>query len=715
MRRSLPVVLVAAALLCPAAAHASTYTVSVSTDANLTGSLRNAIGLANANPGPDTIDIAIGGAQTIALGSQLPTITSPLTIEGPGPGPDGAPLLLLSCTTANAYDGLEIASDVSATITGLSVARCASDIAVRAGASLTLTSSYVGFGLDGAASPGGTNGVYAASSTSGHPTSLTLGGPDAADGNVIAGGTTGVNAQGVDSAILRNNRIGTTIDGAQAVTHAVGVLLSARTATIADNQIAGASGGPGATSADLKLLAVAGAQPAQVLRNRFGIASDDATALSHAGSNVAVAGAAVLRDNVVAGSIGGSGVSLYVPDVVLTGNRICTNTAGTAPSTAHSTFGIYVDTGASGATIGGDAADAGNLVAGCGGVGILVASTGATIRGNLIGAAIDGTTPLPSGAAAVGLGASAASASSGNTVAANRIVGVATAPGIQIVGAGSAGNALLSNLISGAKVGIDLAGDGPTPNDDGDVDAGPNGLQNAPVLSNATTASATSTIDTTPKTEVRVQAFSSNAAGTAALSLLADTTVTTDDTGHALVALPTNVPVGTPVIETATTTDGTSEFSAPFVAAATQSTGGTLLPVVSVPKQANVGLQPVVAAPVKVPPFGLSVSKVVSDGRRMALGVKNTGKTTVKVLVGGTDQPKSARSTKPGIALPIVTHTIKPGKTVSFTITIPSASRSTIRAALKRHRSTTYRPTIIVRNATTTGQRAYEQSLKIRR
>ena len=50
-------------------------------------SLREAINLANTNPGADTITFdttLFGTAQTIALGSQLPTITDALTVTGPG-------------------------------------------------------------------------------------------------------------------------------------------------------------------------------------------------------------------------------------------------------------------------------------------------------------------------------------------------------------------------------------------------------------------------------------------------------------------------------------------------------------------------------------------------------------------------------------------------------------------------------------------------------
>src|SRR5262245_54444274 len=46
------------------------------------GSLRYCINLANNNPGPDTIDFKVTG--TIQLTSKLPTLTSDITITGPG-------------------------------------------------------------------------------------------------------------------------------------------------------------------------------------------------------------------------------------------------------------------------------------------------------------------------------------------------------------------------------------------------------------------------------------------------------------------------------------------------------------------------------------------------------------------------------------------------------------------------------------------------------
>src|SRR6187455_2104109 len=62
---------------------AATYTVINTADSGA-GSLRQAIADANGNPGLDTIEfnIAAAGVQTITPVTQLPTITSPVMLDG---------------------------------------------------------------------------------------------------------------------------------------------------------------------------------------------------------------------------------------------------------------------------------------------------------------------------------------------------------------------------------------------------------------------------------------------------------------------------------------------------------------------------------------------------------------------------------------------------------------------------------------------------------
>src|SRR5262245_36552765 len=75
-------------LLAAQAGRSATFSVDTTNDSGA-GSLRQAILDANANPGPDTIAFNIPGGtagetpvQTISLLSPLPTITSPVIIDG---------------------------------------------------------------------------------------------------------------------------------------------------------------------------------------------------------------------------------------------------------------------------------------------------------------------------------------------------------------------------------------------------------------------------------------------------------------------------------------------------------------------------------------------------------------------------------------------------------------------------------------------------------
>lgn len=65
-------------------ARAATFTVSNLNDSG-SGSLRQAITAANASAGADTIEFQAGLTGTINLSTRLPTFTSDLTINGPGP------------------------------------------------------------------------------------------------------------------------------------------------------------------------------------------------------------------------------------------------------------------------------------------------------------------------------------------------------------------------------------------------------------------------------------------------------------------------------------------------------------------------------------------------------------------------------------------------------------------------------------------------------
>ncbi|HEU4597021.1 MAG TPA: DUF4214 domain-containing protein, partial [Pyrinomonadaceae bacterium] len=159
-----------------------------------------------------------------------------------------------------------------------------------------------------------------------------------------------------------------------------------------------------------------------------------------------------------------------------------------------------------------------------------------------------------------------------------------TGAGISASAAGALNNSFLSNSIhSNGALGIDLSPTGVTANDAGDADAGPNNLQNFPVLSSATLAggalSVAGTLDGTAATQFRVEFFANDACDASGngegRTFLGASDVTTGAGGNAAF----NVTLGGALAGqfiTATATDAagsTSEFS-PCVSVAEGGGGG---------------------------------------------------------------------------------------------------------------------------------------------
>ncbi len=193
----------------------------------------------------------------------------------------------------------------------------------------------------------------------------------------------------------------------------------------------------------------------------------------------------------------------------ITGNFLGTDAGGTL-ARPNTNAGVFVSSPNN--VVGGTTPEARNVISGnapfdgvyvspANGIGD---SSGNVIQGNFIGTQADGVSPL--GNARIGVtfahGAhdnvvGGTSASSGNVIAFNVngvVVGTAgfgfpDSTGISVLG---------NNIFSNAGLGIDLAGDGVTANDDCDTDTGPNNLQNYPVLTSIT-SSARSTAPRAPR------------------------------------------------------------------------------------------------------------------------------------------------------------------------------------------------------------------------
>jgi hypothetical protein len=193
------------------------------------------------------------------------------------------------------------------------------------------------------------------------------------------------------------------------------------------------------------------------------------------------------------------------------------------------------------------------------------------VQGNYLGTDASATRDLGNGTSGVTIIDAPDNTVGGTTSGARNILAFNGDFGVVIAGESATGNRVLSNSIfSTGGLGIDLGGDGPTANDPGDQDAGPDYLQNKPVLSAARkgaagTTTVRGTLDSAPETTFKVQFFSNPEGTDEGKTLLGSTSVSTNGVGDASFAFSTNKAVRLRQNITATVTGpfGTSEFSAP--------------------------------------------------------------------------------------------------------------------------------------------------------
>jgi CSLREA domain-containing protein len=199
---------------------------------------------------------------------------------------------------------------------------------------------------------------------------------------------------------------------------------------------------------------------------------------------------------------------------------------------------------------------------------------GNVVAGNYIGADVNGNGSPGNGAANVFIGSGASSNIIGGDGAADgNIIAFAGSSGVIIDGVDSSGNEVRSNAIySNGLLGIDLGQDGVTNNDAGDVDAGPNGLQNYPELFLATAdvgqTIISGSLSSTASTGYTLEFFANSACDASGNGEgerpIGTANVVTDGSGE--VSFEVSVPYETPLDEviSATATDqkgSSSEFS----------------------------------------------------------------------------------------------------------------------------------------------------------
>src|SRR5262249_3112071 len=132
----------------------SVYTVDRLTDlgtgAGLAGDLRYCITQANAEPGDDTITLAVTG--TINLSSVLPNLSSNIDLQGPG-----AEQLTVRRNTGGFYPIFTVTAGATVSISGLSISNgyAGSGGGISNGGTLTLNNANVSYN-----SAGDGGGIY---------------------------------------------------------------------------------------------------------------------------------------------------------------------------------------------------------------------------------------------------------------------------------------------------------------------------------------------------------------------------------------------------------------------------------------------------------------------------------------------------------------------------------------------------------------------------
>jgi uncharacterized repeat protein (TIGR01451 family) len=511
----------------------ATFTVANVNDSG-PGSLRQALVDANSALGDDDIEFQIPGpgVQRVLLLTPLPTITDTVTIAGGTQDPtSNLPRVEIDGASAGTATGLRVAA------TNVSIERIA----------------IVNFSVDG---------IYIESS--GTSTN-------------IVGVHLGVHADGTTPG--GNGGSGLFVNGASGVT--VGRAGSPYLNVISGNQTAGITFDSNATS-NIVLRSLIGVTSAgsQAIANGVGVLLRGGASFNQLGSNLQGDG------NVISGNTG-LGISIIdassIGNVIL-GNAIGSNASGTVPL-GNGAGGVSV-TDAAQTRIGGTQTGEGNIISsngmGAGLPGVLVSNASQTlIQGNRIGTSLSGEADLGNGGAGVLIRSGSTrtkvggtETGAGNVIAFNGRTNQAA--GVVVIGATTLGNQILSNSIfSNQGLGIDLGGDGVTPNDGGDADTGPNTLLNFPVITNAGTGAGRTlvqgTFNSSPSASFLIQFFASDSRDPSTngegQTLIGSTVVSTSTSGLATFneILTTPTIVGQFLSATATSlpldSGNTSEFS----------------------------------------------------------------------------------------------------------------------------------------------------------
>jgi hypothetical protein len=444
-------------------------------------------------------------------------------------------------------------------------------------------------------------GPFVISPTSALP-SITI--PVVIDGDSEPGSHPNTNGPGLG----KNTVLQIELDGIRAETGASGLDIQNNGSTVEGLAIGGFSDGLSIQGSALVEGNFIGTDStgANALPNQNGIVLESSYRVTIGGT---AAGAGnVISGNTSAGIVLANGLPfLYIPELsslvcsddLIEGNFIGTSAAGTQALPNGTGIELKVSDNI---TIGGTAAGAGNVISGNTSGGIVLSSTAVVegggsidagyfelssqnnlVEGNLIGTDPSGTIPLGNGADGIAINGGSNNSIGGTSTGAGNVIAFNGGSGVSVIalydssGPNADGPNAINDAISGNSIfgngglGIDLGGDGVTPNLPAGSAAGPNRHQPYPVLTSATPMAVgtliSATLDAAPSTSYTVEFFSNPVADPSGFGQgktdLGSSVVTTDASGHASFSFTSGLDLlGKSISATATDPSGnTSEFA----------------------------------------------------------------------------------------------------------------------------------------------------------
>jgi hypothetical protein len=442
--------------------HPAAATNFVVTNVNNSGpgSLRQAIIDANNNPGLDTVSFNISGPTlSIRIQADQLVVTDPVVIDGTTqPGFSGIPIVELNGT--NSSSAAFFINAPGTTVRGLVINTFhlgAILIGFNGGGS-HVEGCYIGIDATGKlAAPNNGPGISMFSSNN------VIGGTSVAARNVISGNggagvqieipcCTGTNPK-ISGNLIQGNYIGVNAAGTKPIPNqreGIVISTSGPDASVTGTMVGGTAPGAGNVISGNRSHGVfigSFSTTGNIIQgNLIGTDATGSQPIPNDGDGVRVD---IARNNVIGGSEPGAG------NIISSGR-------------------------------GGSGADGGNGVT----LGTNVNSTGNVLKGNFIGTNAAGSGTLVNYLHGVAVGGSNNTVG-GTAPGEGNVIAFSGLDGIVCAAAGARSNSFRGNSIyangrfahsSGASIGIDLGTSGPTPNDVGDGDTGPNNLQNFPVI-----------------------------------------------------------------------------------------------------------------------------------------------------------------------------------------------------------------------------------------